>query len=98
MKSFSASMTGKCLHALAASFATYFLSLELIALTALLGKAAGMARADATILSAMLGFVYLCALLIYAFSRPRVVDTWMALSLCGLAAALGKQVLAATLA
>lgn len=97
MPMISPSMAGKCLHAIAGSTACYFVSLELIALTALLGKTAGMARADAVMLATMLGFCYLWALLIYIFSRKRVSDAWLSIALGGIAAALGKLVLAAAI-
>ncbi|MBW7903146.1 MAG: hypothetical protein H3C26_16845 [Rhodocyclaceae bacterium] len=98
MSVISGRMAGKCAHALAASIAVYFVSLELIALTGLIGKWAGMARADAVMLSVMLGFCYLWALLIHVFSRPRVIDAWLAIALTGLAATLGRFALGATLA
>lgn len=90
----SAKMAGKSLHAIAASTACYFVSLELIAVSALLAKAAGMARADAVMLSAMLGFCYLWALLIHVFSRPRVLTAWLTIAATGLAGVLGKLALA----
>ncbi len=71
---------GTVLYVLAVCVLAYLASAELLALTSLLAYGAGMARADAVMLAAMLGFGYLWLILHWAFSRPRVAGTWMALA------------------
>lgn len=79
---------GTGLHVAAACALCYVVGAQFVVLTGLLLHLGGMARADAAMLANMLGFLYLCALLLWAFSRERAVRTWLFLGLAGVAALL----------
>ncbi|MBN9426723.1 MAG: iron transporter [Burkholderiales bacterium] len=84
-------------HVVAACGVSYFASTQLVTLTGLLAYAAGMARADAVMLSAMLGFLYLWLILMWAFSRRRAAQTWLLLGVLSVASLLANAAMARAL-
>ena len=81
------------LHVVSACGLAYYASATLVTLTSQLAHRAGMARADAVMLAAMLGFVYLWLILLWAFSRQRVRGTWGFLAGLGSLAAVAAHLL-----
>jgi len=77
------------LHVVAACIAAYVASARCVELASLMLHRLGMARSDAVMAAVMAGFVGFCLILLWAFSRPTMLRTWIG---------LGSLVLVSTLA
>lgn len=89
----SARTLGTSLRVVAACALAYFSSARLVALTSQLAHRIGMTRADAVMLAVMLGFGYLWLILIWAFSRERIIGTWVFLGVLTMLAALASTMM-----
>lgn len=85
------------LHVLAICLLAYFASAWLVDATAVILVLAGAAKPDGVLIASMAGFVYLCLILLWAFSQRSIQRTWiyvggLALLAWALAEVLGGKV------
>ncbi|GAA5232545.1 hypothetical protein FOZ76_00635 [Verticiella sediminum] len=82
----SMARAGLSAHVVAVCLLAYLASARLVDATGVLLHRMGMTQGDAVVTASMAGFLYLWAMLMWAFSRRSVLRTWLCVgSLAGLA-------------
>tara|TARA_R110002033_G_scaffold122627_1_gene165217 strand:- start:7053 stop:7400 length:348 start_codon:yes stop_codon:yes gene_type:complete len=69
--------TGMAAHSIAICLLCYLSSAQLVNTTGALLYHMGMQWTDAVVVTSMLGFIYLVLILLWAFSRNGVPQTWL---------------------
>lgn len=80
-------------HVVAACIVAYIASARYVELASIVLHRLGMVRSDAVMAAVMAGFVGFCLILLWAFSRPSVLRTWIGLGGLVLTAALALMAL-----